>query len=187
MRNALILQGSENTPEGNWYPWLKGELEKRGFRVWLPALPQPEFPMQREWLHAVFSRDDWIFNEMSLIIGHSLGATLALRILENLPIGITIEESILVAGFVELGSIPETFAEKKRFLEVPFDWQRIKAACNRFCYVCSDNDSYGCGEDQGKMMQGHLGGELMVKKGQGHFNLEKGPQCKQFPLLLELI
>ena len=124
---------------------------------------------------------------MSLIIGHSLGATLALRILENLPVGITIERAILVAGFVEVGTIPETFAEKKRFLEVAFDWERIRAACNRFYYVCSDNDSYGCGEDQGKLMQEHLGGELIVERGQNHFNLEKGPEYKQFPLLLKLM
>jgi len=32
-----------------------------------------------------------------------------------------------------------------------------------------------------------LDAELIVKKGQGHFNLEVGPQYKQFPELLEKI
>jgi hypothetical protein len=32
-----------------------------------------------------------------------------------------------------------------------------------------------------------LDGKLVVEKGQGHFNLEAGPQYVQFPLLLELI
>ena len=36
-------------------------------------------------------------------------------------------------------------------------------------------------------MQKHLGGKLIIKKGQGHFNLEKGNKYKKFPLILELL
>ena len=33
-------------------------------------------------------------------------------------------------------------------------------------------------------MQQNLGGELIIKPREGHFNLEQGPEYKQFPLIL---
>lgn len=38
-KQALILQGWYQKPNSNWYPWLKKELEKRGYKVFLPDLP----------------------------------------------------------------------------------------------------------------------------------------------------
>lgn len=52
--------------------------------------------------------------------------------------------------------------------------------------VHSDNDQYSPLEGV-KGIASKLGAELIVKKEQGHFNLEVGPQYKEFPLLLELI
>jgi len=69
----------------------------------------------------------------------------------------------------------------------PFNWEKIKKSCTKFYFIHSDKDPYDCGEDQGKILQAHLGGELIVKKGEGHFNLEKGPQYKKFPLLVALV
>lgn len=65
--------------------------------------------------------------------------------------------------------------------------KKIKQSAREFYFVHSDNDPYECGDDQGKIMQEHLGGELVVKPGEAHFNLEKGPEYKQFPLVLELL
>ncbi|KKQ98096.1 MAG: hypothetical protein UT23_C0005G0019 [Candidatus Woesebacteria bacterium GW2011_GWA1_39_12] len=36
MKKALILQGWYQKPDKHWYPWLKKELEKRGYEVYLP-------------------------------------------------------------------------------------------------------------------------------------------------------
>lgn len=63
----------------------------------------------------------------------------------------------------------------------------IKKSARRFYFIHSNNDQYQCGEEQGKIMKQNLGGELIIKTGEGHFNLEKSPGYKQFPLLLELI
>jgi len=127
------------------------------------------------------------FNKDSIIVGHSAGATLILRILEHLPEGVRINKAILVAGVVELGTKPEFLQYKRSLVENPFDWGKIKKSAKEFCFVCSDNDPYQCGADQGKIMQEHLGGKLVVKRGEAHFNLEKRAEYKQFPFVLELL
>jgi len=45
MKKALILHGWEASPEGHWMPWLKKELEAKGYEVHIPALSDPEYPI----------------------------------------------------------------------------------------------------------------------------------------------
>lgn len=187
MKNALVLHGADNNSRGNWFPWLKTELEKNGWQVWSPDLPNAHRPARNEWLSVVFSRNDWKFDKDSIIVGHSSGATFILRILEQLPTPVKIDKAILVAGFIERGTLPQLYQYKDGLLDKPFDWKKIKNSCNRFCFIASDNDTYQCGEDQAKTLHAHLGGELVIQPGQGHFNLEAGKQYRKFPFLLDLL
>jgi len=187
MKNALILHGGANNHTGNWFPWLKKELEKKGYRVWVPDLPDADRPNRKKWLNTIFSNKDWKFNNDSLLVGHSAGATLILRILENLPEGEKVNKALLVAGAINLGTMPQFFKYKRSLAKGSFDWKKIKKSCEKFYFIHSDNDPYDCGEDQGKILQEQLDGELIIKKGEGHFNLEKGSKYKKFPLILELL
>lgn len=187
MKNALILHGAGNNSQGNWFPWLKTELEKTGYHVWSPDLPNSDTPKLKEWLQTIFLNKDWEFNDNSIIIGHSSGATLILRILEELPKNIKINKAILVAGPVQVGTKPEYSQYKEDLVKEPFNWGKIKNSCNKFYFIHSDNDKYQCGIDQGKIMQKNLGGELIIKQGEGHFNLEVNTKYKEFPYLLTLI
>ncbi len=187
MKNALILHGAGNNSQGNWFPWLKEELEKKGYKVWVPDLPNSDIPNQKDWLETIFSNKDWQFNEDSIIVGHSAGATLILRILENLPVGVQINKAVLVAGPVSLGDLEFTFPYKRSLVENPFNWEKIKSSAKNFYLVYSDNDPYQCGVEHGKVINDNIGGELILKTGQGHFNLEVNPPYKEFPLILEIL
>lgn len=187
MKNALILHGAGNDHTGNWLPWLKDELEKKGYKVWSPDLPNSDVPNLRDWLETIFSNKDWNFDRESIIIGHSAGATFILRILEELPDNVKINKAVLVAGPANMGTIPDYFPYKREMVTPPFNWIKIKNSCEKFYFVHSDNDKYLCGEENGKFFQKNLGGELILKHGQGHFNLEVSPSYKKFPMLLEII
>lgn len=185
MKNALILHGAANNSSGNWFPWLKKELENRDFKVWVPDLPNSGHPKQKEWLETVFSSEGWEFNPDSILIGHSTGATLILRILERLPKGVKVDKSILVAGPIDKG---KNFNQlKEGVTEGLFNWEKIRNSCKEFCLIYSDNDPYDCGLRHGEIIKEKVNGRLMIKKEEGHFNLEAGKKYKQFPLLLEYI
>lgn len=187
MKNILILHGSGSDSSGNWLPWLKEELEKREFKVWVPDLPNSDRPDVDRWKDYIFSNHDWNFNEESIIVGHSAGAAFILCLLQNLPLNIKINKAILVAGFVTLGSNKEVNEIKKGLLKHSFNWNKIKSWSNHFYFIHSDNDRYECDIKQGEIMQRKLGGELIFISGEDHFNLETSPKYKKFPYLLTLI
>lgn len=187
MKNALILHGAGNNSQGNWFPWLKAELEKCGYNVWVPDLPNSDRPNLKAWSDVVSSNKDWVFNTESVLIGHSAGATFILRILELLPEDIKVRKAILVAGPVMLGTKREYFPYKEDMVKTPFNWKKIKNSCSEFYLFYSDNDQYECSIENGRILQNYLGGKLVFKPGERHFNLEKGPQYRQFSELLEKI
>jgi hypothetical protein len=50
---AFIIHGYLGYPTEAWLPWLKGMLERRGYQVWLPAMPRPDHPTIPEWVEFI--------------------------------------------------------------------------------------------------------------------------------------
>ena len=44
-KRAFIIHGWDGYPEEGWFPWLKAELEQRGFTVEIPSMPHPAEPI----------------------------------------------------------------------------------------------------------------------------------------------
>lgn len=187
MKNVLILHGAGNNSSGNWFPWLKKELKKKGYKVWVPDLPNSNKPVLKDWLGAIFSTKDWRFNEESLLVGHSSGATLILRILEKLPRGAKVNKAVLVAGPIDKGSIKKYRQYKEDLTKDEFNWVKIKNFAKEFILIYSDNDPYDCGIRHGELIKEKTGEKLIFKKGEGHFNLEAGEKYQEFTELLEYI
>lgn len=174
MPNIFIIHGKENTPEGNWFPWLKVELEKLGHKVFVPKFPTPEGQTLDQWL-AVFEEYEKFLTPDDVVVGHSLGVPFLLNLLEKKPA----LAAFFVAGFVDNAIDPtvETFCRA-------FDFEKIRANCPKFYVFCSDNDPYFAPE-KGEELAMKLGAEKIYVKGAGHFNLEFG--YDKFPLLVEKI
>ena len=49
-KRAYLIHGYEGRPEHGWRPWLKTELEKHGFEVTVPAMPNPDYHVMDEWV-----------------------------------------------------------------------------------------------------------------------------------------
>lgn len=182
MKNALILHGTGANPEANWFPWLKDELIKRGWRVWVPDLPRADRPNISRYNNFIFKNKDWEFTKDSVLIGHSSGAVAILGVLQHLPKNKKVDTCILVGSFKDdLG-----WDVLRGLFQEPFEFEKIKRHSQRFVFVHSDNDPH-CPLEHAKFLAQKLDGALIVRKGQGHFNLQASPRYKQFPLLLKLI
>ncbi len=180
MKNALVLHGTSGYSSGNWFPWLKKELAKHGYKVWVPNLPKADKPNLKRYNEYIFK--NWKFNKDSIIIGHSSGAVAILGILQDLPPEIVINKAFLVAGFTtDLGWEP-----LKELFTRPIDWEKIKKRAHQFVLFHSDNDPY-VPMWQGKKLRDLLFAKLIILKNQGHFNVSSNPKFIQFPKLLQLI
>ncbi len=182
MKNALILHGTDDNPDVNWFRWLERELEKKGYKVWVPNLPRADRPNVQRYLKFIRENKDWEFNSETIIIGHSSGAVAALGILQNLPEDVAIEKAILVAAFkddLDWDALDELFLE-------PFDFKTIKKRCRKFIFIHSDNDPY-CPIDHAEYLSKQVGGELIIREGAGHFNASRNPEFTKFPFILTLL
>ncbi|MBI3573796.1 alpha/beta hydrolase [Candidatus Kaiserbacteria bacterium] len=182
MKNALILHGLENSSKGNWFSWLKVELEKNGWKVWVPDLPGSEKPNIERHNDFIFS-SGWKLDQDSVIVGHSAGAIEILGLLGALPEGTLIKAGVLVGAFKDdLG-----WESLKELFEKPFDFETIKTRAKKFIILHSDDDPI-CPVSGAEEVALKLGGEFIVQHGQKHFNLgTMGEKYKEFPFLLDLM
>lgn len=179
MKNAVIIHGTGTRNDQFWFPWLKKELEAKGYTVWLPQMPNADHPNLEEWLP--FIMDQTPFSEDTILIGHSAGAQLILSILERIPK--PIRQAILVSGYARA-----LRASADDESDGPVDWKKAHGKCRKIIFINSDNDPWGCDDAQGRIMQENLGGDLIVAKGEGHMGSATYNQpYKEFPLLVRLL
>lgn len=178
MQTVFIIHGTEGHPEGNWFPWLKIELEALGFRVIVPRFPSPNQPLLKEWL-AFFDQYRVFLTPDTIVVGHSLGPAFLLHVLHHFSVG----AAFFVAGFI--GAMPNEFNDRiKNFTDGPFDWKSIRAHCKNFVVLNSDTDPY-VPLAKGEELAHHLGVPLEIVHNAGHFNTAAG--YTEFPFLLEKI
>ncbi len=190
MKNAILLHGSSCTPDSYWLPSIKRFLEKKGYAVWVPQLPNPEAPDVKIQLPHILKNA--AFSNETIIIGHSSGCPLILSVLES--INVKISKAILVAGYArKLGKMKGQKLKKleqdaEPILQEKYNWGKIKQNVREIIFINSDNDPWGCDDKEGFYMFKNLGGTLIIRHGEGHMGSDKFNQpYKEFPLLEKLL
>ena len=180
--NVFIFHGTNGSPAANWFPWLRKELETLGIEVFLPALPTPEGQNETNWLKT-FEPYQKLVNEQTIFVGHSMGAVLAMRLLENRNKPIL--AAVLAAPFHEELHLGEDFDRLLiSFIDHHFDWKKIKNNCTKFVVFEGDDDPY-VPLKQPKFIAEKLAAKLVVIPRGGHLSEETG--YRQFPAILEEI
>lgn len=167
---VFIIHGAYGNPSENWFPWLKTELEIRGFRVFIPKFPTPNGQNFKSWLE-VFRPYAQYLDENSILIGHSLGVPFILRLLERFKS--PIKQCFLVSGFTGLLGNQQFDSINKTFVEDDFNWEKIKSNCDKFTLYHSRSDPYVPYEETLEL-RNRLSPEPRLIKDAGHFNKDAG-------------
>lgn len=183
MKQALLLHGTGGSDKDYfWFGDTSQYLAAQGYDVWWPLLPHTEKPELQETLSFVLENVPKL-DQRSAIVGHSSACPLILALLERLdtPVG----KVILVSGFYQEID-DEGFS--KLMLQDSYDWEKIKANTKEIYLLNSDNDPWGCNDQQARQAAEKLGAPLIVMFGQGHMGSGSFNQpYKEFPLVKQLL
>jgi predicted alpha/beta hydrolase family esterase len=167
-KKVVIIHGYQGEPMHGFRPWLKTELEKKGFSVSVPAMPSPDEPRVEEWVAAI-EKEIGGAGEECILVGHSLGCAAILRYLERAKRKVA--GAVLVAGFV--GKLGDDFSVLDDFLSAPLDFARVRKMCQKMTAIFSDNDPY-VPLSQAKVFENKLGAGVVVLHARGHFSSSDG-------------
>lgn len=192
-KRVFIIHGWEGYPEEGWLPWLKKELKKKDFEVFVPAMPNTEEPKIEEWvpfLADLVSKPD----KNTYFVGHSIGCQTIMRYIETLPDNAKNGGVVFVAGWFNLKEFvykeePEYEKEARDiarpWIETLVNFEKIKKIANSFVAIFSDNDPY-VELNNKDIFRKELGAEIIIEHNKGHFRGNEDGVFK-LPVVLEKI
>lgn len=179
-KRAVLIHGWEGYPEEGWRPWLKNQLEKKGFKVSVPAMPDTKHPKMNAWVKHL-TKIVGVPDKNCYLIGHSLGCITILRYLENLEENQEIGGCVFVAGFTSnLG-----YEELDSFFTKPINWKKIKPHCRKFVAIHSDNDPYVSLHYGQEFFEKKLNAEVIIEHKMKHFSGDD--EINKLPSALEAV
>jgi hypothetical protein len=185
VKKAYIVHGWGGNSKSEWFPWLKKELELKGFETVVFDMPETENPKIETWVKYL---EDNIqnLNEETILIGHSIGCQTILRYLEKLPENIKVRKIILVAPWYTLFNLEEEdLPIAKPWLETPIDEKKVSGhIIEKIICIFSDNDPYVSAENQ-KIFSEKYNAEIIIEHSKGHFSEDDG--IIELPVVLENI
>jgi uncharacterized protein len=172
-RRAFIVHGWEFTPEMHWYPWLKKELERKGFEVIALAMPQTEHPDIKRWVGHL-KKQVGIVDKNTYFVGHSIGCQAIIRFLASQKN--KMGGAVFVGGWFALTQKATPTAEYRKiakpWLLNPIDFDAARRS-GRFVAILSADDPY-VPLVNGEVFEKTLNAKVIVEKGKGHYTEEEG-------------
>jgi len=170
----VVFHGTGGSPDINWFPWLVAKGKKLGHVVVVPRMPTPQGQDVRTWLKYVPD-----FDEDTILIGHSIGATFLLHVLENAAVAV--KKSIFAAPVMGQLGYPEYDDLNFSFYDHHFEWPKIRANAGSAIILHGNDDPY-VPLAHAHNLKDHIGGNLKIVPGGGHLNEEFG--YTEFPEIL---
>ncbi|EMI5490695.1 serine hydrolase family protein [Providencia stuartii] len=177
-KKVIIIHGYTASPEKNWFPWLKAQLEQQGVVVKVPAMPDPLSPDPQRWQQHLLDAQIELDKD-TVVIGHSLGCVTLLRYLasQQQQIG----GYLLVSGFTEEQA---TLPELKAHTDISLDYANLKSLSDKRISIISSNDSI-VSPQSSRTLATLLETEVITVENAGHFLDREG--FSEFPLILKVL
>ena len=175
MKRVFIVHGWDFNPNINWYPWLKKELQNKGYEVFVPTMPNTSEPNIDVWVSHL-KNDVGKLDEETYFVGHSIGCQTIMRYLEKETFNGKIPKVIFVAGWFKLKNLEDEEVEKiaKPWLETPIDFVRVKEVIGSISVFLSKNDPYDCLIENKEEFEKGLNAEVIIEDNKGHFTEDDG-------------
>ncbi|MBI2484650.1 alpha/beta fold hydrolase [Candidatus Uhrbacteria bacterium] len=173
---VTLVHGMNATPASNFHPWLKRELEARGFSVRVPELPlHSGEPLEILPLMEILHEKIGMLDHEDILLGHSLGAVLALRYLEYVELKGRPRACILVGAPWQVKT-----PELQTLFMTDLDFDVVPWKASEFFVVHSPDDNL-VPFDHAKKWAEALKAQLVDANGNGHY------MDTEYPVLLDLI
>ena len=180
-KRVFIVHGYQGYPQEAWQPWLKAELEARGYDVSLPSMPNPDWPIIPEWIGFIAKMVGEPDPE-TVMIGHSLGSQAVMRYLELLGAADkSVGKTVLVASGFPIG-LPDDEAERMAgddkvlipWLATGVDPKKVRKAAGKCIVILSDDDPIIPVGEATEAFRANLGAEIVIEHSRGHLNEDSG-------------
>lgn len=185
-KRVFIVHGWDGKPSGAWLPWLKKELEAKGFEVHVPQLPDAGSPRIYNWIPAL-AEVVGTADENTYFVGHSMGCQTIARYLETLPEGLKVGGVIFVAGFFKhlsgLEDDEDVRATDKHWLETSINLNKIQTHIKKSVAIFSDDDPWVPLDNQDDYRE-ILKSEIIIEHAKGHFRGSRD-KTKELPIVLD--
>lgn len=151
------------TYDKHWIPWMKAQLEERGYRVEVPLMPNPWTPdyaaFKTEFEKNTVGTED-------ILIGHSCGGTFLVRWLGDSKQKVS--KLILVAPW-KMSNVGDQLREAYYGFEID---HTIPERVREIIMFTSDDEEED-GKKSVEIFHAALGGKLISLSGHGHYTQEE--------------
>lgn len=170
---VILIHGNGGSTGNNyWFPEIKKSLEEMGVTVLNPTFPDNDMAHESIWT-------DYLLNKLkadenTIIIGHSSGGVLAMRVAEQHKLYGTV---LFGVNYTDLGDDME---KEAGYYNRPWEWEKIRGNQNWIIQFASTDDPF-IPIDEPRLIKEKLQSDYYEFNDKGHFMIESFPNL--FPII----
>ncbi len=195
---CVIFHGAFGKKDGNWFPWLKKELEAMGHEVFLEQYPTDQWADiengGKNNTNTIQNLTSWtayfkknVFPRLDhtkglVFFGHSLSPVFILHLVDRF--NLQLQGAVFASPFLEALNVEATWpfdVVNRTFYKTDFDWKKLKKLIPHSYVLYGLDDPYVPNARPIAFGQ-HLGSTLIPVEGGKHL----GDTHPQLPILLDL-